>query len=341
MICTLAVLGMNDARKAGHWAGFDLGGTKMMAAVYSPDFRVLGRRRRKTKGVEGAKAGVERIVETLRDALEEAHLDPAQLAGIGVGCPGNIDLERGLVVDSANLGWHNLPIQNLLEKVFDCPVAVMNDVDAGVYGEYRFGAARHARCVVGIFPGTGIGGGCVYEGQILRGRHVSCLEIGHLQVNPNGLPCGCGRVGCLETEASRLAIAAAAAVAAYRGDAPHLLAAAGTDLTNIRSGALAEAIRAGDTAIERIVERAARLIGVAVGDVVNLLAPDVVVLGGGLVEAMPELFLKQVELGARQRAAPPFSKTFKVVAARLGDEAVVRGAAAWAEARNTAEVAEA
>jgi glucokinase len=121
-------------------------------------------------------------------------------------------------------------------------------------------------------------------------------------------------------------------MAAFRGEAPHLLSVAGTDLANIRSGVLADAIRAGDTVIERIVERAARLIGGAVGDVVNLLAPDVIVLGGGLVEAMPELFVEGVEQAARQRAAPPFVKTFKVVAAKLGDDSVVRGAAAWAEA---------
>jgi glucokinase len=185
---------------------------------------------------------------------------------------------------------------------------------------------------VGVFPGTGIGGGCVYEGKVLRGKNMSCFEIGHVQVNPGGLPCGCGRVGCLETEASRLAISAAAAMAAFRGEAPHLLASAGTDLAEIRSGVLAEAIKAGDTIIEQIVKRAAKLIGSAVGDVVNLLTPDIVVLGGGLVEAMPEIFVGEVEQAARLRAAPPFAKTFKVAAAKLGDDAVVRGAAAFAEA---------
>jgi glucokinase len=121
-------------------------------------------------------------------------------------------------------------------------------------------------------------------------------------------------------------------MAAFRGEAPHLLAEAGTDLAEIRSGTLAAAIKAGDTIIERIVRRAAELIGRAVGDIVNLLLPDVVVLGGGLVEAMPEIFVTGVEQAARLRAAPPFSKTFKVAAAKLGDDAVVRGAAAWAEA---------
>ncbi|HEX5105539.1 MAG TPA: ROK family protein [Pirellulaceae bacterium] len=323
---------MSDDRAARRWVGFDLGGTKMLAAAFSSDFRALGRKRRKTKGSEGVKAGLDRIVETINDALEEAQIKPNQLSGIGVGCPGNIDLEKGTLIDSANLGWKNFPIRDALEKTFGCPVVVLNDVDAGVYGEYRFGAGKNARCVVGVFPGTGIGGACVYEGKIIRGKNMSCFEIGHVQVNPQGIPCGCGRIGCLETEASRLAISAAAAMAAFRGEAPHLLSVAGTDLANIRSGVLADAIRAGDAIIEQIVQRAARLIGWAVGDVVNLLLPDVIVLGGGLVEAMPGIFVEGVEEAARQRAAPPFAKSFKVAPAKLGDDAVVRGAAAWAEA---------
>ncbi|MCU0880021.1 MAG: ROK family protein, partial [Pirellulaceae bacterium] len=221
----------------------------------------------------------------------------------------------------------------ILEKEFGCPAVILNDVDAGVYGEYRFGAGKNARCLVGVFPGTGIGGGCVLEGNVLRGKNMSCFEIGHVQVSDNGPACGCGRWGCLEAEASRLAIAAQSAMAAFRGEAPNLLAAAGTDLAEIRSGTLAESIKAGDTIIRRIVERSARLIGRAVGDVVNLLTPDVIVLGGGLVEAMPEIFVQGVEEGARQRAVPPFAKAFKVVAAKLGDDSVVRGAAAWAEHR--------
>ena len=303
----------------------------MMSAVFTEDFRGLGRKRRKTKGAEGAKAGMERIIETIREAMEEAKIDDDEIAGIGIGCPGNIDLDRGTILDTANLSWKNVHVKEILEGEFGAPTVILNDVDAGVYGEFRFGAGKNSRCLVGVFPGTGIGGGCVYEGQIIRGKTMSCFEIGHVQVTPGGLPCGCGRSGCLETEASRLAIATAAAAAAYRGEAPNLLKAAGTDVAAMRSSTLAAAIKDGDKLVEQIVVRAARLIGVVVGDVVNLLAPDTVVLGGGLVEAMPDLFVNNVEEAARNRAAPPFAKSFKVVAAKLQDEAVVRGAAGWAE----------
>lgn len=322
---------MPEPPKDAHWVGFDLGGTKMMGVVFDSQFRSLGRKRRRTKGYEGAKTGLERITQTIEQALEDAHLTPEQLSGIGVGCPGTVDLDSGVILEAANLGWKNVKLKEHLENYFHCPAIVANDVDAGVYGEYRFGAAKGARCVVGVFPGTGIGGGCVYEGRIFRGRKHSCLEIGHVEVEPRGLLCGCGRRGCLETEASRLAISAQVAMAAYRGEAPHIIAAAGTDLGEIRSSTLADAIKAGDAVVERIIRRACDYIGTAVANVVTLLAPDVIVLGGGLVEAMPVLFVDAVEKAARERAMPSMAKSFKVVAAKLGDDAGVMGAAAWVE----------
>jgi glucokinase len=322
---------MPEARTESYWVGFDLGGTKMMAVVYDSQFRPLGRKRRRTKGNEGAKSGVERIQQTIQDALDEAHLTAGQLLGIGIGCPGTVDLDAGVILEAANLGWKNVRLKEHLEKAFGCRAEIANDVDAGVYGEYRFGAAKNARCVVGVFPGTGIGGGCVYEGRIFRGKKSSCLEIGHIEIIPNGKLCGCGRHGCLETEASRLAISAQVAMAAYRGDAPFVAANVGTDLSEIRSSLLVEAIKAGDAAVEKIIRRACDFIGNAVASVVSLMAPEVVVLGGGLVEAMPDLFVDAVGIAARERTMPSLAKSFKVVAAKLGDDAGVMGAAGWVE----------
>jgi len=310
--------------------GFDLGGTKMLAVVYDDDFQPLGRKRTKTMGQEGKKAGLQRIAETIHKSLAAAEIEKSRLGSIGIGCPGPLDLDRGVVLNTPNLGWKNVRLKEVLEDEFGCAVVIMNDVDAGVYGEYRFGAAVGAHCALGVFPGTGIGGGCVYEGRILRGKTGSCMEIGHMEVTPRGPLCGCGASGCLEAVASRLAISAAAAQAAYRGQAPHLLEAVGTDLSDIRSGALAASVAGGDQAVEQILREAARQIGIAVGGVVNLLSPDKVVLGGGLVEAMPELFVEEVKKAARKRAMPSFADTFTVVAAELGDDASVLGAAAWA-----------
>lgn len=315
-----------------HWIGFDLGGTKMLAAVCNSKFEIVGHKRKNTKGHEGAEAGVERVKQTIHRALEEAELTIDRVAGIGIGVPGPLDLNLGVVLDTPNLNWKNIPIRALLEKEFDVPVTLVNDVDAGVYGESRLGAAQGARCVIGLFPGTGIGGGCVINGQIWRGERLSCFEVGHICVQPGGPICGCGHRGCLEAVASRLAISAAAAQAAYRGQAPNLQRIAGMDLANIRSGALAESIEQGDRIVEDIVREAARQLGNVAGTLVNLLAPDVILLGGGLVEALPKLFTEEVKQAAEAQAMPAYRKSFRVTVASLADYAAVKGAAAWAQA---------
>ncbi|RPI25414.1 MAG: ROK family protein, partial [Acidobacteria bacterium] len=160
----------------------------------------------------------------------------------------------------------------------------------------------------------------------------SCFEIGHSPLMPDGPLCGCGQRGCLEAVASRLAISASAAAAVYRGEAPKLQTIAGTDLANIRSGALAEAIKAGDVVIEQLVRNAARWLGTGIITVINLLAPDVIVLGGGLVEAMPAIYVEEVSKIAEDRVMAPFKNVFKIAVSELGDDAVAKGAAAWADA---------
>ncbi len=321
---------MSDAKQPPYWMGFDLGGTKMLAKIFDANFREIGQERKRTKGHGGIKNGLDRIEKVIAGALANAGLKAEDLSGIGVGFPGPVDMDRGVLLEAVNLGWQEMPLREFIEKQFNCRAVIANDVDLGVYGEYRFGAGRGARCVVGVFPGTGIGGGCVYEGKIFRGTHSSCMEIGHLQIDPHGHLCGCGHFGCLETEASRLAIAAEAAKAAYRGEAPHLREHIGADLQEIRSGMLAEAIRQGDMAVEKIVRRAAEKIGVAVGNLVTIMSPDTIILGGGLVEAMPQLFVEVVHAMARETAMSPYRDSFRVVPAELGDDAGVLGAAAWA-----------
>ncbi|MEX0725670.1 MAG: ROK family protein [Planctomycetaceae bacterium] len=321
---------MADIPEKDCWIGFDLGGTKMLAVVYDAEFNPLGKKRKRSRGHEGQDAGLERIRSTIHQALAEANVAVDRVCGIGVGCPGPLDLEKGVIHDAPNLGWTNVPLRKILEDEFHAPAIIANDVDCGVFGEYRFGAAKSARCVVGVFPGTGIGGGAVYEGHIIRGKNTTCMEIGHINVIPNGPICGCGLRGCLEAVASRLAISAAAAQAAFRGQAPHLHSLVGTDLSKIRSGDIAASIDGGDEVVLRIVREAARHIGMAVAGVVHLLAPDMILLGGGLVEAMPKLFVDQVRDSARKNVMPSYQKVFDVVAAKLGNDATVMGAASWA-----------
>lgn len=311
------------------WIGFDLGGTKMLAIAYDQNWKEVGRRRRKTKSSEGSDSGVQRVASTITRLLDETKLSVKNIAGIGIGCPGPIDLEKGEVLLTPNLGWDNVKVSSHLKKEFNCPVVVMNDVDAGVFGEYQFGAAKNARCVVGIFPGTGVGGGCVYEGKVLQGAGISCMEIGHTRIS-SSRGGGSAFAGTVESDASRLTIAAEAAKAAQRGEAPHLYEKNGTDIAEIRSGALADSIKHGDKVVKRLVEEAAETIGVAVANIVHILAPDKIVLGGGMIEAMEELFVSTVKKTAKQNVMSVYKDRFDIVPAKLGDDAGAIGAAAWA-----------
>lgn len=320
---------MSSVDEQRYWIGFDLGGTKMQCTLFDRTLKPIAGRRKRTRGELGVELGLERIESMIRKLLEEGNVDPAKLSGIGIGCPGPVEWEKGVVRVAVNLGWKNVPVGRFLQDKFKCPVAVLNDVDAGVYGEYVAGAAKGARSTVGIFPGTGIGGGCVYEGQILRGKVLSCMEIGHIKICGSPRVGANGMLGTLETEASRLAIAGELAKLAYRGEAPNLLKAAGTELSAIRSKTIQEAVNKGDKQVLKVLEEACEMIGYAVANVVLLICPDVIVLGGGLVEAMPELFLKEVTKVAKRSVFDCYKDEFEIRCATLGDDAGTVGCAAW------------
>jgi len=314
-----------------YWIGFDLGGTKMLAMVYDDKFKQLGKARKKTRGSEGMEAGLKRINTVIKEALEDAGVDAKQVKGLGIGCPGPLNLKKKVIRSAPNLGWDDVPIGESIEKAFGFPVTVANDVDAGVFGEYKFGAGKDKRCVVGIFPGTGIGGGCVYEGKLFRGANCTCMEIGHLTVLPGGSIDGANNHGSLESVASRLTIAGQSALAAYRGQAPNLLAKAGTDIAAIRSGAISESVKKGDKVVKRIVEDACDYLATSVAMIVHLLAPEVIVFGGGLIEAMPDVMLPEIKKQAQKKILPALRDVYEIVEAELGDDAGVMGAAALAK----------
>ena len=311
------------------WVGFDLGGTKMLSAVYDDQYRCLGRERKKTKGFQGEKSGLERIVKCIYDAIEEAGQSADDLQAIGIGCPGPIDPQRGVLLQAPNLGWKEVSIADELSREFKKPVVLVNDVDAGVYGEYRFGAGQGVRSLLGVFPGTGIGGGFVYEGEIFQGANISCMEIGHIPTVPDGPIASAGLRGSLESVSSRLAIASLVSQAAYRGQAPSAVENVGTDLANIRSGPLAHALKK-EPIVKEIIGQAIRQLGKSMAGFVHILAPERIILGGGLVEAMPNFVMKKVEEGMESWLLPAYRDVCKVVEAKLGDDASVQGAAAWA-----------
>jgi glucokinase len=314
--------------------GVDLGGTKILAAVVDQQGKILAEVKRPTKPESGAEKIVQRIAETVHVAMEKSGVSVKRVAAVGVGAPAPIDPETGFVFHAPNIPTiRDFPLGERLRDVLGMPVYVDNDVNAGTVGEHVLGAGRGTRDMVGIFVGTGVGGGVIVDGRLRHGFRNSAGEVGHMVVGFQGTPdeaiCGCGRPGCLEAYASRTAIEREiqAAIAAGRETlVTALFEQSGRD--RLTSGVLATALEQGDLLVTEVIERATAYLAVLVASIVNFFDPEVVVIGGGVAEALDERLLAPL----REKARYWFIKEedahrVRIVAAELGDYAGVLGAA--------------
>ena len=312
--------------------GIDLGGTKTLLALFDERFNLITEIKMKTEPEKSGKRFMERVLNALHTLLSRADADGMKVMGVGLGCAGLIDEENGVIVASPNIPFlKKFPIAQTIEHATGLRVRIRNDVQAGLYGEHQLGAARGCRTAIGVFIGTGIGGALIVKGNLHRGVSGMAGELGRFLVAPMGPLSGSERHGILDDVASRTAIAAEAAALAAKQWAPSLLAEVGTDLANIRSNALARSIKAGDIHVEELVRSRSRLVGIAVANLVNFLAPDMVVFGGGLVEAMGEIIVPEAEAALKMFTDPLIFKHLRVAAAELGGHCITAGAAhmAW------------
>jgi glucokinase len=311
------------------WIGFDLGGTKMLACVLDKDYKVLATARKSTNGSDGQLKGKKKILAAINEAMILAGVDPKGLQGIGIGCPGLVNPEKGILINAPNLGWNNLGLTTLLKGAYKKPVAVLNDVDAGTFGEYKLGAGKGSRSLLGVFPGTGVGTGFVYDGKLIMGRNVSAMELGMIYLPGTHLGSPEPGTVLLEDLTSRLALASQAGVACYRGQLPELDRKTSGNLRDIRSKALAATVTKGDEAALVMFRNSVRYLGMGVAAVVNLLAPDHITLGGGLVEELPTLYINMLKDEVARFALPGLTKGVKYSIAKLGGNAVAIGSVAW------------
>lgn len=314
--------------------GIDLGGTKILAAVSDGRGRVRGRAKRPTRSGrdDGIEAVVRRMARAAREAMRRAGASSRRIVAVGVAAPGAVDAAAGIVHLAPNLpGFEEVPLAALLAAELGLPVGLENDGNAGTLAEHRLGAGRGAQDVVGVFVGTGVGGGLVLGGALRRGHRQAAGEIGHMVVETGGPRCGCGRRGCVEAIASRTAVVAALreAVAAGRESSlARLIASDAAGRNRLRSGAISRAYRAGDPLAVEVLERAQHALGIVAGSLVNLLDPEVVVFGGGLIEALGPRFLAGIRRVAREHTLLGHRKRMaRIAAAALGDDAVALGAA--------------
>ena len=310
--------------------GVDFGGTKILAGVFDEKFECIGRARVSTKADRGTDEVVGRIARCVREAVDECDLDLKQIKAIGIGAPGAVDSQSGKVIFAPNLGWNDVPLKKELEKLLERPVLLENDCNVCTLGVYEVELKAKPRDVVGIFLGTGIGGGLILEGKLYSGFNRTAGEIGHMVLEVSGPKCGCGNKGCFEALASRTAIFRKIKEAVKEGQKTLLTEMLGPELEDLRSGDLRKAIKRGDKFVEHIVEEAAEYTGIAVSNLINILNPEVVVIGGGLMEQLEDEMLAIIVETAMDYAMPGTTKGIEIIATRLGDDAGITGGAVLA-----------
>jgi glucokinase len=225
------------------------------------------------------------------------------------------------------MGFKDYKLGAELSGLFGAPAVRENDVQAGVYGELRAGALRGKMNAVGVFVGTGIGGGIVIDGKLYRGATGSAGEVGHMILHEGGAACGCGNYGCLEALASRTAMAKDAVAQAATGKAPALYSLVGSDIRKCRSSVLFDAIEGGDKSVKKAVDRAAAWLGVGLANLVHVLNPEAIVVGGGVVMRFGQKFLERAVASMEEHLMPGLSGTAEILLSELGDLAVPTGAA--------------
>ena len=319
--------------KTKYIIGVDLGGTKIIAGAVSTDgTHTSGVRSVATLPELGAEGVVDRIVGLIEgvilDTIAETGATRKDFVGIGVGAPGPLDREKGLVVVAPNLGWKDFPLRDRISTRLGLPVTLDNDANCATVGEWWLGAARGAINVVGITIGTGIGGGLILNSELYHGSSDVAGEIGHTTIDVNGRHCKCGNYGCLEAYASGPAIATRAREALAREDnASMLTSMVDGQLDRITAELVYDAAKKGDGVANEIVRDTARYLGAGIATLLNVINPDVVVVAGGVTRAGEALFAP-LRTEVRRRAFKPAVEAVRIVPAELPGTAGVIGAVA-------------
>lgn len=312
--------------------GVDLGGTNIVVGAVSLDgTRQFGMHSIPTRADLGADAVVDRIVQlTERVATETMAASGAprdRILGVGIGAPGPLDRESGLVILTPNLGWTNFPLRDRIATAVKLPATLDNDANCATLGEWWLGAARGAKHVVGLTIGTGIGGGLILDGRLFHGVSDVAGEVGHTTIDANGRRCGCGNYGCLEAYASGPAIAERAREALAGGEPSAMPAAVGGDLSRLSAAIVYDAAKQGDRLAQEVVRETARILGIGIANLLNIFNPEVVVLAGGVTQAGAQLF-EPMRAEVRRRAFKPAVDACRIVPGALQGNAGVIGAVA-------------
>jgi glucokinase len=305
--------------------GVDLGGTNLRTALLSKDGDILDKRKEATHASDGWKKVVARLIDNITRQREVAVQRGLFVAAIGVGAPGVIMMDKGIVVKSPNFpDWNNLPLKEELEKALHIPVVIENDANAAALGEQWRGAGHGIGSMILVTLGTGVGGGIVLDNKIWHGADGMAGEIGHMTIIPDGRLCGCGNAGCLEMYASARGI-----VQSYHEALEKTDSASSGDMQVITSERVYQEARSGNERAVRVMKEMGRLLGIGMANLINIFNPEMIVIGGGVKDAW-QLFIGATHQEIMRRAFQVPAERTNIVPSLLGDDAGMVGAAAVA-----------
>lgn len=306
--------------------GIDLGGTKILTALVNKETgEVLATVKKKTKKDKGPKNIVRKMIESIEELFDETNIPQDEISSIGIGAAGQIDRENGIIIGAPNLDCYDLNIKEHISSRFSIPVYLGNDVEIAAMGEMAFGAAKGCDDFVCVFVGTGVGSAIVKNGAIITGATGTAGEIGHIIVDLNGRPCACGAHGCLEAYASRSAIEKRIEGALKKGRHSVILdyLESGKSIT---SGMIRKSIEREDELVTACVDEASEYLSGGIASIINFINPKLVVLGGGLIDAV-DYFYKNTVRKAKAKSLPVPASKIEFKKAALGDFSGVIGAA--------------
>jgi len=305
--------------------GIDLGGTNIHAGIVNKNHEVLCRRFVPTLVEEGRDPVIERLFTVIQEL--KGQYPPESIQGIGIGAAGIIDIERGVIVTSPNFpGWQDVPLRDIISRRFNIPTILDNDANAAVFGEHWAGAGQGCSSMIGLTLGTGVGGGIILDGRLWHGHQGMAGEIGHMTIVPDGLQCPCGNRGCLEAYVSATGIVRRTIARLGDRSAQGLFAAAGIEKPGELTAAhVHRAALGGDDMARDILRETGVYLGIAIGNLINILDTELFIIGGGASNAWDSFYPSMAE-EARRRSLPGPAGMVRIVRAHLGDDAGLIGA---------------
>lgn len=315
----------------GYYIGIDLGGTNIAVGVVDESFQIIGRANAPTGAFRPAELIADDIAATAREALKDADISLDLVEWVGIGTPGTVNPKTGVVGSAFNLGFHNTPLSKLLSDRLSKKVFLENDANAAAFGELKAGAAKGLDSALMITLGTGVGGGIIIGGKIQSGFNYKGGELGHIGMVYNGVPCTCGRKGCIEAYCSVSALIRMTREAMQLNATSKMWEIAGNSLDKVNGRTAFDAMRAGDAPAKAVVDQYIDQIAFAVSGMINLFQPQAIVIGGGISKEGETLFGPVRELAYAQTFNHEPDNCTKILQAQLGNGAGIIGAALLGE----------